>query len=576
MTRPGPRSDGDPRVVVGINDGHNASAALLVDGRIVAAVQEERLTRVKNQGGLPARAIEEVLRIGGVAREDVGTFAVANVFQDRYTSWDRESIRARHARRTGRLRSWIRRRALVRAVRKTQLRRGRVALLARMGIPADRLVLVDHHASHAAAAYWSSGWADDDVLVITADAYGDYLAATVSIATTGTIRRIAEIPAEYSIGQLYSNVTHLVGLVPLEHEHKVMGLAPYAHREGARVERIASRLHDLFPIRDGAIVWRTRDDRSMLDGADVVAEFFRHERFDVISAAIQLFLEDFLVEWVRNAVRTTGVHRVALGGGVFMNVKANQRILALAEVEALFVMPSAGDETNSFGAAFSVAAERGRVEPFRDLYLGAPPTSNGDIADALKPFTSTLDWHESADPDAEVVELLARGEVVARCVGRMEFGARALGHRSILANPARPDVVRTINDMIKERDFWMPFAPAVLTDVRDAYVVVPKPVDARFMTMAFDTKAEARPLLRAAVHPSDATARIQDVDAATAPDLYRLLSLWRQRTGNGALLNTSFNLHGSPIVATARDAVDVLVRSGLRVMQLGPFIVTKR
>ncbi len=209
------------------------------------------------------------------------------------------------------------------------------------------------------------------------------------------------------------------------------------------------------------------------------------------------------------------------------------------------------------------------------LYLGRDLGPAHERERALVAVGDRVRWHQSPDPDREVIDLLARGNVVARCVGRTEFGARALGHRSVLADPSRPQLRNLINEMVKERDFWMPFAPAVLTARAEDYVVKPKAVDARFMTIAFETRPEMRDSIRAAIHPADATARIQEVDPDTAPDMYRLLTLWQQRSGSAALLNTSFNLHGHPIVDTAKDALDVFVRSGLRHLQLDEVIVSK-
>ena len=565
-----------PRVIVGINDGHNASAALLVDGRLVAAVQEERLTRVKNQWGMPNGSIDEVLRIGGLDRGDVDAFAVATSHHDRYYAFDRESIRARYAQGTSLVRRGLRRVPFLMRLRKQQMLARRPKMLIAAGLPADRIVLVEHHEAHGAAAYWASPMRGDDVLVLTADGYGDYIGATVSVMRSGRLSRIAAVPAAYSLGQLYANVTHLLGMVPLEHEYKVMGLAPYAYRDREAVGRVKGRFDRLFHFESDGLSWRTTGGRSMLDGADSVASEIRHERFDVAAAGTQLFLEEFLAQWARHAVAATGLRRVAVGGGVFLNVKLNQRLASDPGIEQLFVMPSAGDETNALGAAYWTAAQAStEIEPLAHLYLGRDLGPKEQWRSALAGAGGGLHVREDGEPDGAVVDLLAQGEVVARVVGRSEFGARALGHRSVLADPSKRDVRDVINDMIKERDFWMPFAPAVLSSHVDEYVTKPRSTDARFMTVAFDSRPEARGRLAAALHPADHTARIQEVDAQTAPDFHRLLERWHERTGNAALLNTSYNLHGSPIVDSAEDAIDVFMRSGLRHLQLGQVLVSK-
>lgn len=561
------------RYVLGIHDGHNASAALVADGRIVSAVQEERLSRVKNQWGYPDRAIARVLAIAGIDLDTVDDIAVVNRYQDRYIEWDRASVRARYA--AGRrpdLRDALRRIAPLRALRKRQLERGRLGMLLRRGLPANRLHVIEHHEAHAAAAYHCWG-RREDALVLTADGYGDFLCGSVSIGRGGRLGRIAAIDADASVGQLYSAVTFLLGLVPLEDEHKVMGLAPYGDRLVEGRERVHRKLARLFRLRDD-LGWELgRGVGSMVSPLDAVADILAHERFDWIAAGLQRFLEEFMTAWVAECVRRTGIQRVAVGGGVFMNVKLNQRIAELPEIEDLFPMPSCGDESNSIGAALLVAAGSGRSPgPLEHLYLG-DDFEDEHVLDLLRP--GPFRWHRSDDPEAEVAELLAHGEIVARMSGRAEFGARALGDRAILADPSRWGAVREINEMIKSRDFWMPFAPAVLSERTDDYVRKPKPLTAPYMTITFDTRAERRDALTAAIHPADATARIQEVDARTNPRFDRVLREFQRHTGEGALLNTSFNLHGSPMVYGPEDALSVFERSGLRHLQLGSFVIGK-
>ena len=568
-------------IVLGIHDGHNASAALLKDGELVAAVQEERFTRQKNQGGMPTRAINEVLDLADISRQDVDAFAVA----DRYhygQQWDRESVlRAFGSDGQRSIRIWAGHLSLVRAYRGKSLLAVRRRQLRELGFPPDKTDVVEHHECHAAAAYYGRGMSAEPVLVLTADGVGDFLCATVNVGADGHLTRIAAVPDLYSLGILYAKVTLLMGMVPLEHEHKVMGLAPYGAKSTKQAERIKQRLLDLYHFTEDGLTWAIRDWSKTMGGSlRFLRELIYRERFDCIAAGLQLFLEEMILAWVENCVRKTGIRDVALGGGVFMNVKANKRVLESPEVRTLFVMPSCGDETNSLGAAYTACssryADRGsaQIPPLGHLYLGRSITE-AEAQAALDFSGDAVCWEQPADPEKEVARLLASGNVVARAVGPMEFGARALGNRSILANPSQPGVANLINDMIKDRDFWMPFAPSVLAERSEQYYSKPKPVFAPYMTLTFDARSEKLDALHAACHPTDHTLRPQEVVEDFNPAYYRLLRHVAEMTGEAVVLNTSFNLHGYPIVMTAADALDVFRRSGLEFMQLSNFIVRK-
>jgi carbamoyltransferase len=565
--------------VLGVNDQHNASACLLVDGRIVAAVQEERFTRIKNHYCFPERSIAWVLESTGTRPDDLDQVAVASEhIIGAFTGADliRSHARAHHP--TTQLRRVARRTPLHR-VRRRQRREERLASVAAAGLPAERTTFVEHHTAHAAAAYHGSPWKEGPVLVLTCDGQGDGLSASVRIGEDGGLAPpIATVATADSLGIVYATVTALLGMVPLEHEYKLMGMAPYAPESGA--DRAYHELAGMFEFTDpDGLSWRRTGRVPHLEYAyPWLRRRFEWHRFDGIAAGVQRFTEEHLVTWVRNAVAATGVRRVALAGGVFMNVKANQAIYELAEIDELFIYPSCGDETNAMGAAYHVhtsttGADRTPIEGVRDVYWG-PDLTDADVARVLPGAQAAgLEVSHHDDIETVVADLLAAGEVVARAKGRMEFGARALGNRSILADPTREDVVRQINDMIKSRDFWMPFAPAILAEDSDDYLHSPRRMPAPYMIVTFDTKRPDD--MPAAIQPYDRTARPQVVYEDHNPDLHRLITRFRERTGRAAVLNTSFNLHGSPIVGSASDAVDVLRRSGLERLALGDYLLTK-
>ena len=387
----------------------------------------------------------------------------------------------------------------MRFIRKAKAQQ-RAQEFARIGFDNGRLVPVIHHTAHAAAAYYGSAW-KNKVLVLTCDGGGDRVSATVNIAENGQIEQIASIPESDSLGHLYSMVTYYMGMMPLEHEYKVMGLAPYVG-DPKKAGEHAKLFADLFEFDSkNPLVWRRcKGVPSMFSAYGLVRKLLYRQRFDLVAAGLQQFIEDMLIQWVRNCVRETGIHRVACGGGVFMNVKANKEILALPEVEELFVFPSCGDETNSIGAAYWVyAQERLRsnqpvdIEPLGPIYLGRG-FDDSEVETALKEYkgTNPIRYEHVENIERLTAETLACGEIVARAKGRMEFGARALGNRSILARADNMEAVRIINDMIKNRDFWMPFAPAVLAERADDYYIKPKPMFAPYMIIAFDSRPEAR------------------------------------------------------------------------------------
>jgi carbamoyltransferase len=584
-------------LILGINDGHNASVCLYEDGELIAAVGEERLRRVKNWTGFPEKALFECLRIAGRGMGEVNYFAVAGIGAGLYcNSRDEVIAMYRNGVDYGR-KYWAER--FKRAVTKTLYRgpirelyrstafweardhnrwRSRVADLLRLGVPEGKIVLVGHHLAHASSAYY--GWArfDEDVLVLTSDGSGDRVCATVNVGRNGKLECIAEIGDSESIGFIYSMTTCLLGMAPLEHEYKVMGMAPYAERK--QTEQLSDELRSLFKFdsHDGMLWSRRNGCPETYCSYRYLQNMFELRRFDWICGGLQKFTEDFITEWVRNCIKATGIRKVALSGGLFLNVKMNKVIMELPEVEELFVFPSCGDETNAIGAAYYVYAQHEdphSMRPLRDLYTG--PEYNDDQIDRdikIYPFRNRVSVERLDRIEDSVARLLAEGEIVARFKGREEFGARALGNRSILADASRFEVVKVINDAIKSRDFWMPFSPSVLDRRQDDYIVNPKKVAAPYMIMAYDSTDRISDF-RAASHPYDLTIRPQVVYRDWNPSYYALLECFERLTGRGIILNTSFNLHGRPIASFPEDALKVFDESGLKNLAMGSYLLRK-
>jgi carbamoyltransferase len=565
--------------ILGVHDGHNASALLLVDGQIVAGVQEERFRNQKNYSGFPERAIEWVLEAGGLDKEDVDLVAVS--FVHRARTFDTRLIRDVFRREQEQfVRSrvlWFGRNTPFFRVYCWQLKSERIRAFEKAGFPRSKLRFVDHHLCHAATAYYGSSWRDR-VLVLTLDGGGDGLAATVSIGSGSSLERIAATPDADSIGNIYSRVTFMLGFVPWEHEYKVMGMAPYASE--SQSVRLKKSLDDCIGLSPSDPL---TFERNIPEPTRLVCRrlqsCYRFERFDHIAGALQSFTEELIVRWVREAISKTGIRKLALAGGVFMNVKVNKLIAEMPEVEDVFVFPSCGDESGSVGAAYwTYMQETGKTPvPIGPIYWG-PEIGAADVEDAVKKAAREggFEYEHIEHIEDAIANLLVEHKIVARVTGPLEFGARALGNRSILADPSDLVNVQIINRMIKMRDFWMPFAPVILAEGQDEYLCRPKPIRSPYMMFAFDTHPRRRREIIAAVHQADGTARPQIIQSDHNKSYYEILSRFEKMTGRSALLNTSFNLHGYPIALGPKEALWVFENSGLEYLALGEYLLRKK
>ncbi len=570
--------------ILGIHEGHNSSCCLLKDGRIEFAIQEERLVRVKNYWGFPERAVEHLLGRYRLAPSDIDRVAIASEYsgppmdEKAFFKMFHESGKI-----LSRVKHWVVRRKAYEnyAIRKNLAER--MDKLEKIGFQKEKTVVVEHHLAHASAAYY--GLAQDlerKYLVLTIDGSGDGLCSTVNIGQGGKLKRIAETKEGHSMGDIYARVTAMMGFTPLEHEYKLMGMAPYASPKHAnQASHVFNNYLGLDPVN--SLTFKRRIPEPTEQILRRLKKDLDYVRFDAICGGLQDFTEKLIVEWVGECVKATGIRDILCSGGVFMNVKANKRIMELPEVDSIAVFPSCGDETNSLGAAWYVynesklAGQNGKNHnALKHFYLGGE-VNDDEAEEEIKSYVKNhpqLSYARGKEINRQIAELLAEGKAVARCSGKMEFGARALGNRSILADPLNLSVLRTINMMVKKRDFWMPFAPIVMEDKADLYIKNTKKLESPYMMMTFDSTDKVNEFL-AAVHNADLTARAQILKRGQNPDLEEILSSFEKLTGRAVLLNTSFNLHGYPIVYTAKDALEVFVRSGLDYLVINDFLVWK-
>ena len=434
-------------------------------------------------------------------------------------------------------------------------------------IEKEKIIHMEHDWCHAAYAFYGSPIRDNNTLIVTADAWGDDLSGTLSIYSKekGCIERIKEYNHnDFQLARIYRYTTLVLNMLANEHEYKVMGLASYYN--GPMIEKV-EKVFDKMLQNDGL---EFIFNKNIKDIYDYLKNNLKNFRFDHIAAGLQSFTEKILVNWFSSAVSKYNSTSVVFSGGISMNVKANMKISQIPKIEKFFVCGAGTDETLPIGACYHSAEMNGiKPEPLDTLYLGSNTTYDKKDISSLDKFAIT-----KFNSEEQILEKILENKIVAICRGRMEMGQRALGNRSIIADPRTRSNVEKINNSIKKRDFWMPFAPIILEEYQDLLIENPKKIDSPFMTIAFETK-DGKNKFPAAVHQADGTARAQLLKKEQNPVLWNLIFKFYEKTGIPALLNTSFNLHGEPIVRTIQDAIRVFDKSELEVLWFNEHIIEK-
>ncbi|HXT00680.1 MAG TPA: carbamoyltransferase N-terminal domain-containing protein [Elusimicrobiota bacterium] len=567
-------------------DYHDAAAALVVDGVAVAAAAEERFSRVKHDRRLPVRAAGWCLERAGLAAGDLD----AVVFYEKpfrklsrilANSLDTFPSSASLFRRAAG--AWLDERLWV----GPRIERA-------LGLPPGKVLYCEHHLSHAASAFYPSPF--DDAAVLTIDGVGEWATASVGRGRRGADGRWelaleAEMRYPHSLGLLYSAFTAYLGFEVNEGEYKVMGLAPYGRpRFADRVRRMIEpfgdgsfRLDlDWFAFhRDPARAFARRfEDAFGPARAPSAGDPAQDPRLCDVAASVQLVCEELVLAMAKEAHRRTGSRNLCLSGGVALNAVANGRLLRESPFERVWIQPAAGDAGGALGAALYAAHALGGAprSEMRRADLG-PEHSPAAAAAALA--AAGLEHEELSDRGelcARVAGMLAGGRVVGWHQGRSEWGPRALGQRSILADPRPAAMKRALNEKIKFRELFRPFAPSAAAEAAGEWFDLgPGPAAApyRFMLATAPVREDRRAGLGAVTHV-DGTARVQAVGADDSPLYHELISSFGAATGVPVLLNTSFNLKGEPIVETPEDAISTFLASSMDALVLGPFLVPRR
>jgi carbamoyltransferase len=585
---------------------HDAAAALIRDGMLIAAAEEERFSRKKHDYGFPALAIDFCLKRGNIKGGDLdyvifyekplvkferilmtclGAYPKAwRVFRESMIAWFNQKL-------------WI---------------RGQIVRF--LGIPQNRVLFAEHHTAHAASALYCSPF--EEAAILTVDGVGEWTTATIGRGcadwTDGkdnAINVAGEIRFPHSLGLLYSAFTAFLGFEVNEGEYKVMGMAPYGE------PRYLDQIYKLVQVdEDGSFrlnmdyfsFYHSTEHTFNQKFADLFgkpripeSDFYTfrthprqdHPRWDShaaeqnqkyadIAASIQRGTEEILLKMARHAHKLTGLKKLCLAGGVALNSVANGRLLRETPFEDVFIQPAAGDSGGALGAALYVyhgLLKKPRRFVLENCYWGEEYSEN-EVADSLKKEGLTFEEFHDDEPLLDrIVEGLIQGKVAGWFQGRFEWGPRALGNRSILADPRRADMKTIVNAKIKFREPFRPFAPVILEEQTAQYFDFPQPerhYPARFMLLVEPIHPDKQALIPAVNHWG--TGRLQTLKRETNPRFYRVVEKFGEATGIPVLMNTSYNLRGEPIVASPADALRTFHNSGLDMLAIENFLVTKK
>lgn len=559
-------------VILGINDvgHHNSAASIVIDGTLVASIEEERLSRIKMDNAYPHQAIAEALSIAGITAEQVDVIALAGLSrldQKPYVDTLFKHI-AKVAAQEPDIKKFYWQQQPARITRLFKQRKKPAGVLAE-----KPMQTVEHHLAHAASAYYASPFADERVGVITLDGVGDFSWGSVWLGEKGNLQQIEYLPYLNSIGLLYSAITIYLGFKATRHEGKVLGLAAFGNPEP-----LLSRLLEHTNSNDWQELLDARLARIALKfanetGQSVLKELCEGLSQEDVAAGIQAYTEQLICDWIQTQAQKLQVNKLALAGGVFANVKLNQRLLALPEIDNIYVHPNMGDGGLATGAAYELYArlQNGLLPKLQShVYLGTEINRDNALAALEK---AGLTYSEPENLSYAVAKLLAAGKVVARAAGKMEYGPRALGNRTVMAACQDKSINQWLNQKFQRTEF-MPFAPVIIEE--QAHVYFPDwqedHIAARFMTITYNASALAQQNIPAAIHV-DNTARPQVIRRVDNPDYYDIINDYYQLTGVASVINTSFNMHEEPIVRTAEEAILAFQQAGLDALVLGIFLI---
>ncbi|MBX4195340.1 hypothetical protein KW796_00005, partial [Candidatus Parcubacteria bacterium] len=565
---------------------HDSGAVLIKDGKVLAAINEERLSRIKMDGSAPFRSIRKVLEIAGISEKDIDIVAFSDMKfglkRDFWFYWQQGQrvfyTKFRYLKSFLNLKNFDSFRFLnqtgingLRTSWKTKRDTKRIISELRAGGFQGSIKIVAHDLAHAAGAYYTSGRKDSFVAVIEGASFTN--TASYWRPVDGTLIKVLETPLPHSVGRYYEVVTLILGFHPKKHGGKITGLAALGDPRRC-YEKVEKLLYlDNGDIKVSPDLYALHDE--YFAGGKKLPKLFEGNTREDIAAAFQKRMEDVVIEQFKTLAEKYSIKHLALSGGVVANVKLNMEISKLSEVESIFIHPGMGDMGQAFGVAMQVYADTNKdFEPFylKDVYFG-PAYSAEEIEKALK--ENNLLYTKESDIAKSVGQLLSENKVVGFFQGRMEYGPRALGNRTIMYPATDHKVNDWLNKQLRRTEF-MPFAPVTLSErAHECYKGLEKiEYTARFMTMALPVTEYMKKNMPAAVH-IDGTARPQLIDEETNPVYYRSIKEYERLTGLPGVINTSFNMHEEPIVCSPSEAISAYLQSNLDALAIGDFLVLK-
>ncbi len=546
---------------------HDSSACIARDGELLFAVAEERISRIKHDAGFPHHAIRACLEFAKVSPGQLdficqGWPAPSKLFTTDLKCFLRGQYPITYLNVLNSVRFYA---------SMTHQDGGFRRFADYFGQARAQKRFVDHHLAHAISAYAYSGF--DNAAVVVMDGRGAWEASSIWYGHDGRLDPVLTIPWPNSLGLFYAQFTQYLGFVPYSDEWKVMGLAPYGN-PGVNLDEFISLNHESYRVNAPLLLERSNGVSAIAKrlGPERAPESEIDESFKNVAFAVQDACEMAMLALVKLATQKTNCRNVCLAGGVALNSKANGKIHASGMVDKIFIQPAASDDGVALGAVLAPYMDNGGrlpMKPLRHAYLG-PEFSDVEIEKALQ--TYKLRATKLDNVAAATADLLAAGKIIGWFQGRMEFGPRALGNRSILADPRDPEMNVKVNNAVKFREWWRPFAPSMLKEVAGEYLE--HACDSPFMILTNPVRPEKRSIIPSVTHV-DGSARPQTVEKEINPLYWNLINEFGKRTGVPVLMNTSFNLRGEAIVNTPTDAVRTFFSSGMDILVIGSYMVEK-
>lgn len=587
--------------IVHISLGHNATASLFENGKCLAYLHEEKFNNIKNYWGFPNKCLDYLDQKFSLKNLDYIVFPSTQSFWSETVDTQKTYTTAIQKIGTSKIRNftnWLEyklkwkkffffiRSLILDKIISPSSRKALIKYLSdKYQLDPQKILFLDHHYCHALASvhFYNLHLKKTPTILFTLDGSGDNFCSKTYIYSPkkNRLKLISQSSYDTSIGLLYSGLTQFLGMKPLEHEYKVMGLAAYVSDE-KYYQNILQEFKKNIYFDHQSLEFKSTFN--LANSHLFFKEKFVGCRFDNLAAAAQKLTEDLVLDWIKTVTQKYKIYNIACSGGVFMNVKLNQKIQDEKYLKKIYFMPSAGDESLGYGAVFNLFMKH-KITPISDMsmYQGLSYT-NEEISKYLqsKKIIHQFNLQKIDNIEEKIAQLLTDGEIVSWFNSKGEWGARSLCNRTILANASKYSSYQEINDAIKMRDFWMPFAPTILDNWAPKYIShwssYKNKVEqsSKYMITAFNTTPLAQQHLVAAIHQKDKTIRPQIVNDQDNPSLYKMLKIFSQKTGMGGVLNTSLNIHGYPLVGTLDQAIFTLKNSKLKYLVVGDYLISKK